>query len=116
MEAKYEIDAKFGAKWVAALRSGKYKQGQDYLCNGDKYCCLGVACAITMPNANLNGAVFISNKPDECFDSVSKTLYNKMPKVIRDDSELSKKLAGMNDNAESFDEIADWIELNVKFI
>lgn len=30
-------------EWVAALRSGKYKQGQRYLrsCN-DTYCCLGV--------------------------------------------------------------------------
>ena len=33
-------------KWVKALRSGKYKQGEAYLCqitsNGKKHCCLGV--------------------------------------------------------------------------
>lgn len=34
-------------KWVKALRSGKYKQGTDYLKNDGKYCCLGVLCAIT---------------------------------------------------------------------
>lgn len=39
------------AKWLAALRSGEYRQGQDLLYNGDsdeqgQYCCLGVLCEI----------------------------------------------------------------------
>ena len=38
-------------KWVDALRSGAYEQGQGALAtpNGDsvKYCCLGVACEIS---------------------------------------------------------------------
>lgn len=34
-------------KWVAALRSGKYKQGRQYLRTfEDNYCCLGVLCEI----------------------------------------------------------------------
>jgi len=43
-------------KWVAALRSGKYKQGQNALCNvvphveseetTELFCCLGVLCDI----------------------------------------------------------------------
>lgn len=32
------------AKWVAALRSGEYKQGRDSLRKGDGFCCLGVLC------------------------------------------------------------------------
>lgn len=36
------------AQWVAALRSGKYEQGQGYLhqnnWTGELFCCLGVAC------------------------------------------------------------------------
>lgn len=32
------------AKWVAALRSGEYKQGEGQLRSGDKFCCLGVLC------------------------------------------------------------------------
>ena len=32
------------AKWVAALRSGKYKQAQGSLRQGNKFCCLGVLC------------------------------------------------------------------------
>lgn len=31
-------------EWIAALRSGKYEQGKEYLCKGGQYCCLGVAC------------------------------------------------------------------------
>lgn len=32
------------AKWVAALKSRKYQQGQTFLRMGDQYCCLGVLC------------------------------------------------------------------------
>lgn len=31
-------------KWVAALRSGKYKQCRNLLYDGVGYCCLGVVC------------------------------------------------------------------------
>jgi len=39
------------AKWVAALRSGKYKQGRGFLKAKDSegdwtYCCLGVLCEV----------------------------------------------------------------------
>jgi hypothetical protein len=33
-------------KWVAALRSGKYKQGCGALRRNDEYCCLGVLCDV----------------------------------------------------------------------
>lgn len=32
------------AEWVAALRSGEYKQGINLLRQDDKFCCLGVLC------------------------------------------------------------------------
>lgn len=36
-------------QWIAALRSGKYKQGKSFLeaPDGDAFCCLGVACKAT---------------------------------------------------------------------
>ena len=34
------------AKWVAALRSGEYKQTKDVLQSSSGYCCLGVLCDI----------------------------------------------------------------------
>lgn len=40
------MDAELKTKWVEALRSGKYKQGEGYLSRVDngaeKFCCLGV--------------------------------------------------------------------------
>lgn len=33
-------------KWIAALRSGEYEQGVEYLCSDGKYCCLGVLCSV----------------------------------------------------------------------
>lgn len=40
---KFKLDPVVKAKWVAALRSGKYEQGKGYLKDGNSYCCLGVA-------------------------------------------------------------------------
>lgn len=34
------------ARWVAALRSGDYKQGTGDLRKGNSFCCLGVLCQI----------------------------------------------------------------------
>lgn len=38
------MNKKIKALWVAALRSGEYKQGHRQLRSGDKFCCLGVLC------------------------------------------------------------------------
>lgn len=36
-------------QWIAALDSGKYKQGQYWLQSIYGYCCLGVGCKVTIP-------------------------------------------------------------------
>ena len=96
------------AKWVKALRSGKYEQGQGSLRVDreivDKdgfatlktkkhYCCLGVACAIgiTQPRREdgLRSSGWVSN--------------NFLP------SEIQKTLANMNDDGDGFKKIASWI-------
>lgn len=38
------MDQQIKAEWVAALRSGEYKQGIHLLKQDDKFCCLGVLC------------------------------------------------------------------------
>ena len=40
-------------KWVAALRSGEYTQGQEGLQTEQGYCCLGVACNLYMQETGL---------------------------------------------------------------
>jgi len=37
-------------KWVAALRSGEYKQIQNRLGDPNGHCCLGVACEVAIEN------------------------------------------------------------------
>jgi hypothetical protein len=43
------------AAWLAALRSGKYKQGRGQLQHSGKYCCLGVLQAATSGRCEFRG-------------------------------------------------------------
>ena len=40
-------------KWIRGLDSGKYAQTQGELENSDGYCCLGVACVLTIPKSKI---------------------------------------------------------------
>lgn len=42
---KYKFN-KDQQKWLKALESGEYAQTKALLCNGDGFCCLGVACDV----------------------------------------------------------------------
>jgi hypothetical protein len=45
------MKAELKQKWLEALRSGKYKQGQAVLrTSADRFCCLGVLCDIVDPS------------------------------------------------------------------
>jgi hypothetical protein len=49
-EVVVKLPADIKAKWLEALRSGRYKQGRTYLRNADnEFCCLGVLCDIIDP-------------------------------------------------------------------
>lgn len=41
-------------KWIQALRSGKFKQGMNYLEKNGKHCCLGVACRVIQPKGSID--------------------------------------------------------------
>lgn len=81
------------AKWLAALRSGEYKQVQGKLHENGSYCCLGVKAA----------AVDGIEQP--------RGLY------LRDGSmseQLQDVLVELNDNIKfSFPQIANYIEANI---
>jgi len=46
------MDKRVKAKWVKALRSGKYKQGRGALKTKNGYCCLGVLCDLHSREVN----------------------------------------------------------------
>lgn len=105
------------ALWVAALRSGEYKQGKNYLDSEGKHCCLGVLCRVAMRN----GLPLIerSRQATTTFDGSDQIV----PKAAMDwvglqeddgtyraDLEVWHSLAELNDGGRSFESIADLIE------
>ena len=106
-----KMDPVVKARWVAALRSGAYKQGRTQLrTKHNTFCCLGVLC-------NLHAQAhpeFAANETDPT--TYEKALVMPPTRVInwaRMPSGAASRLATMNDNGLSFESIADHIERNL---
>jgi hypothetical protein len=99
------MDQEIKTKWVAALRSGNYKQGR-YVLRDESgfYCCLGVLCEVIGDEI----------EPTEAYLSVARRneLGLNADHPGTEHSEQSH-LAHMNDDGKSFAEIADYIEANL---
>ena len=94
----------FKAKWVAALRSGKYKQGRGALRKGDTFCCLGVACDLIDKDGWEDGTFGMGWNGTGC-ESTDLPFIN---------SDEAISLSELNDKERlSFKEIADYIEHNL---
>lgn len=94
-------------KWLAALRSGEYKQGKNKLRDGDRFCCIGVLCDIVddshwMPNEG-NGGFSYRGRISFLDDGVRR--------VVRLRPSAVSHLMDMNDKrGKDFYQIANWIE------
>ena len=103
------MDPEKKAAWVAALRSGKYKQCRGHLFYGNRFCCLGVyGDTRDLPRDMLRthaGSLgfAVSSAPD----ALKYVLSEIGSEAMRD------QLASMNDAGKSFPEIADYIEENL---
>jgi len=95
------MDAQLKAKWVAALRSGEYPQGNGFLEKDGCYCCLGVLCAI-------QDEQWKKYFPDSLY---SETLPDAVNGGLS--GAERRELASQNDGGCSFTEIADYIEKNL---
>lgn len=116
-------------RWVKALESGLYKQGQNYLAvagkNSDKFCCLGVLCdmavrAKIIPAPGL-AKTHMDDTPHYAYNGVNNTLPKKVMKFAGISSSCgdfdtgtgkTSSLAELNDNGSSFKEIAKIIKSN----
>ena len=109
------MDKALKAKWLEALRSGRYKQGRYRLRNnGDEFCCLGVLCDISGHGEweHLPGKGYTYKRGEEDDDS---GLPQFMHDIVNMTCQQGYKLMGMNDDDWlSFPEIAEWIEENIK--
>jgi len=102
-------------KWVSALRSGDYQQGQNYLRTDNGFCCLGVLCDLYIKENNVewnlanNGQNYeFQNKESHLPSSVVgwAGVEDSNPYVNGGIGTLS----GLNDKGFTFNEIAGLIE------
>lgn len=97
--------------WVAALRSGKYKETTETLRDSEGFCCLGVLCDL---NRKDGGAPWVKNRHGHQFRYLGSfgMLSRSMMDFIRGDNiEVNfGEYAEMNDGGVSFAELADKIE------
>lgn len=114
MEVDFKMDPAMKSRWIAALRSGEFKQGRERLCTlgddyeaPDKFCCLGVLNKIEelgYPAGNgwLCKETYVPGVGLLAGD------YGVLPESVQ------VTLSVMNDNDwASFEQIANWIEVNL---
>jgi hypothetical protein len=113
-----KLDPEFKVKWLAALRSGRYRQGKHQLRQRNKttnkleYCCIGVACNLVDKNGwkVQPSNYFNRTRYGNCFNwlAFESHVVQDLPFV---DGVTAAKLAAFNDDADwDFHNIADWIE------
>src|SRR5687767_14975041 len=101
--ASQRMDPEKKAAWVAALRSGNYRQGRGILHDGAGYCCLGVFGDLqNIPTHVLRKWGGVNLEFDESLQPLSAINH-----AVRN------QLAQMNDSGKTFPEIADYIEENL---
>jgi hypothetical protein len=107
-------------KWIKALRSKRYKQGQGELAiklsrnRGEKNCCLGVVCRVA--RLDQKGVAWRGNSTLSDLDAYEHGIdgYKLLDELGLSPSQETK-LIQMNDgygdlHEHSFEEIADWLE------
>lgn len=127
------------ARWIAALRSGEYKQGQEFLrarryervdadncpIYEERFCCLGVLCdlyikEVDVPEEFVKG--YQVGSPYYTYDGHSGVLPDAVQEWAELDSDVGEfrinddgfskfqQLTKLNDKGKTFEEIADVIE------
>lgn len=125
------MNADIKSKWVEALRSGDYMQGQDYLLDiegleGNRYCCLGVLCDLYAQAHELEFSESTRERFKDCNPDGSSmelpslkviewaglTAHDPMVEYSKDDEDDEGKwsLSHINDSGHTFKQIADVIE------
>jgi len=124
------MKAEIKEKWLEALRSGDYEQGEGGLHKGETFCCLGVLCDIAIkegigrwaPNVDLeneNEIDLYGFNGGECRvlplqiqDWAGLRLSNPIVRHsnVKGSNPFKKAISVVNDNYGDFDEIADLIE------
>lgn len=119
------MDKHVAERWVQALRSGKYMQGQRELHpDSESYCCLGVLCDLyrqEQGKGEWNGRNF--RAPNEDITEIKTAV---LPQIVAEWAGIhdvageirgtSDSLAALNDEGMGFPELADLIEKKWKVL
>lgn len=108
-------------RWIKALRSGHYKQGTHVLRrqttpNSESFCCLGVLCEIAgfpSRSTGIDGTFEYGHTTigeELCFP-IRGNLSGPMRNILGIDS--TEKLIELNDSGETFENIANYIEVTL---
>lgn len=114
------MNSRVKEKWVAALRSGEYKQGRGLLRdNYSNFCCLGVLCDLYDKEQNFNSWQLVADNHYEFGEepevppfrvwSSWAGMAERNPVIQFPDGPQS--LAELNDQGYTFEEIANLIEM-----
>lgn len=99
------------ARWVADLRSGRYKQGRQFLKKRGRFCCLGVGAeglgCTWVKGQQLASGQLLLDRRDGLWGALSDKYLNALGLTYETESVLQYA----NDNEKkNFNEIADMIE------
>lgn len=101
---KKKLVPAFKRRWLAALRSGAFKQGHDELHYRGAFCCLGVA-------AQISGCYI---EPGESYPpDFAMSGWGLTQEAAEKLTELNDGKPSGGDRRHSFAEIADYIEKNL---
>lgn len=100
------MKAELKAKWIAALRSGKYPQARKQLRTVDgRFCCLGVLCEVAGIQRVESPCGYVQN---------GYGYVGSLPTGLIDDDNIESSLVAKNDIAgATFADIADWIDAHI---
>ncbi len=112
--SKTKLPPDIKAKWLAALRSGTYKQGIGLLCANDHYCCLGVLSKL-QGRLTADAESFYDEDQSKAFPPTMSLCYSNPLHFLMDYCALrhedkSYNLAALNDSGVPFSTLADIIE------
>lgn len=105
-------------RWLAALRSGDYRQTKGCLFDDQGYCCLGVACDVFHQDTGqgeweLTDAFILRGESQETYPPAEVMEYfgiaTYSPTVLFSSS-AKKEVAALNDEGYSFEKIANLLE------
>lgn len=104
---------KLKERWIAALRSGEFKQGRAALFKDGKYCCLGVLAVQAGAVPNAKGELICDGKPVGAGGFLSTEFWDacKLGELVT----YQYFLANRNDEGRSFKKIAAHIRRGYAF-